>query len=1223
MSDEKIIPVRVALRSRPLVSKEIVEGCQSCLYFVPGEPQLVVGQDKAFTFDYVFSPENTQEEVYTKVVKKLIDNLFKGYNITVLAYGQTGSGKTYSMGTAYSISVQDDESKKGIIPRAVCDIFEGIYNRTESEFLIKVSFLEIHKEEIYDLFSKTREKDIVSIREDYGGIKIVGLTELPVSTPEQTLKLLEQGSLCRTTASTNMNAHSSRSHAIFTVIVEQHKKDDSGDSITAKFHLVDLAGSERAKKTKAHGERFKEGVNINRGLLALGNVISALCDDSAHIPYRDSKLTRLLQDSLGGNSHTVMIACVSPSDSNLDETINTLRYADRARKIKNKPVVNRDPQTAELTRLKQMVQELQVQLIQGNNSSAGQAANSEFQLLLHRNKQLEVENKRLARELQAALDQTTSLCEKAFAAEFARERLKQKLEELKEQTGVTFDTLNHTVDDQNNSQFREQLGLVKDLQKKIIDLQAEQSKKDQEYILYSPDKSKKQEDGEASQISPTTFGTTEDDGCNAEEKEYRLECTLRHAAMSRELQELDKALALKEDLASRMQESECHMDVLRLQYESNLRHLEEEVAQLQKEKEELSSALRAVQTTVTSNKVSEQRRKRLQECETQISQLKKKMVEHTRMLKMKEEADKKVKNLQQEITSMKQNRVRLLRQMKEEAEKYRHWKQEKDREVAKLRQQDRKRQFELVKMEKMFSKQQTVLRRKMEGAVAANRRLQEALLQQKAVSERRGKEKEQSMQGVGSRVRQWLNHELAVVVSSKEAEHHLQNLIDDRKTISEELSQVKIQLDKEEPPTKKRVSDDHQEPEASDSEKRGVLSRIKSLENELELHNIQISDLQQKILDADQEQKSKQRWDNIHSMVEAKCSLQWLFDFATAAKFDSCLLDSKYKECQGNYEDLTKLNEELNQQLEYINKKYEGELTKLAREHEDKTLYLLKQMQETSSATIDSNASQLEASLLQRIKFQENEISRLAYLHEELQNKIDECDSLKKQLTVAHCKGNKMSLMPDFSSESSRIIPEKTKVTRLKEERFQLEDVISDTSSSGSEGDSDDPDWRLTPFQKRIKKNSKGSQLPTETTNSTDSEEEKLKTKKGIKRSVSNAACKCQGNCATGRCGCCRGERHCTEQCKCSSEKCLNRSNENGKDTFLNTTFNISESNCSTEKFKVLSNQNGQVMVNEKDSSSVNPKSQSMKYERPDIDDDISKKENSSLATVGILKKKT
>lgn len=218
-----------------------------------------------------------------------------------------------------------------------------------------------------------------------GGIHIKGVTMRPVTTVEEALQCLRLGALSRTTASTQMNSQSSRSHAIFTLHIKQQRlaivESDMIDSkegnnvettnefetLTAKFHFVDLAGSERLKRTGATGERAKEGISINCGLLALGNVISALGDLSKktfHVPYRDSKLTRLLQDSLGGNSQTVMIACISPSDRDFMETLNTLKYANRARNIKNKITINQDKSSRTIGILKQQISQLQLELIE-------------------------------------------------------------------------------------------------------------------------------------------------------------------------------------------------------------------------------------------------------------------------------------------------------------------------------------------------------------------------------------------------------------------------------------------------------------------------------------------------------------------------------------------------------------------------------------------------------------------------------------------------------------------------------------------------------------------------------------------------------------------------------------------------------------------------------------------------------------------------------------------
>lgn len=247
----KGIPVRVALRCRPLVPKEISEGCQMCLSFVPGEPQVVVGTDKSFTYDFVFDPSTEQEEVFNTAVAPLIRGIFKGYNATVLAYGQTGSGKTYSMGGAYTAD-QENEPTVGVIPRVIQLLFKEMDKKSDFEFTLKVSYLEIYNEEILDLLCPSREKaGQINIREDpKEGIKIVGLTEKTVFVALDTVSCLEQGNNSRTVASTAMNSQSSRSHAIFTISIEQRKKNDKNSSFRSKLHLVDLAGSERQKKNE-------------------------------------------------------------------------------------------------------------------------------------------------------------------------------------------------------------------------------------------------------------------------------------------------------------------------------------------------------------------------------------------------------------------------------------------------------------------------------------------------------------------------------------------------------------------------------------------------------------------------------------------------------------------------------------------------------------------------------------------------------------------------------------------------------------------------------------------------------------------------------------------------------------------------------------------------------------------------------------------------------------
>ncbi|EEB89322.1 hypothetical protein MPER_12592, partial [Moniliophthora perniciosa FA553] len=394
-----------------------------------------------FTFDQVHDPSTTQHALFTSTARPLINRFLEGFNCTILAYGQTSSGKTFTMtGIDLDANPSDPNNSMGIIPRAVSTIFSQARQMKEERagawnYSLKGSFIEIYNEDLIDLLSMDDAaggRREVQIREDKDGHIIWGgLREVSVKNSGEVMNLIRKGTSIRRTNETDMNAQSSRSHAIFSLTLVQKKytgsgapprsssplppggrspsrlarpgsvysgsasaagtrvasptfgrpptpsfqaamgrggslrpssalghfgdrssngnDDDPGEwvTITSKFHFVDLAGSERLKRTAAAGERIKEGISINSGLLALGNVISALGDPSraksntaTHIPYRDSKLTRLLQDSLGGNAHTLMIACVSPAEWNAAETINTLKYANRARNIKNRAVVN-------------------------------------------------------------------------------------------------------------------------------------------------------------------------------------------------------------------------------------------------------------------------------------------------------------------------------------------------------------------------------------------------------------------------------------------------------------------------------------------------------------------------------------------------------------------------------------------------------------------------------------------------------------------------------------------------------------------------------------------------------------------------------------------------------------------------------------------------------------------------------------------------------------------
>ncbi|CAB3401666.1 unnamed protein product [Caenorhabditis bovis] len=327
--------VQVFCRIRPL-NKTEEKNADRFLPKFPSEDSISLG-GKVYVFDKVFKPNTTQEQVYKGAAYHIVQDVLSGYNGTVFAYGQTSSGKTHTME-----GVIGDSGLQGIIPRIVADIFNHIYNMdTELQFHIKVSYYEIYNERIRDLLDP--EKVNLSIHEDKNRVPYVkGATERFVGSPEEVLQAIEDGKSNRMVAVTNMNEHSSRSHSVFLITVKQEHQTTK-KQLTGKLYLVDLAGSEKVSKTGAQGAVLEEAKNINKSLTALGIVISALAEGTkSHVPYRDSKLTRILQESLGGNSRTTVIICASPSHFNEAETKSTLLFGQRAKTIKNVVQVNEE-----------------------------------------------------------------------------------------------------------------------------------------------------------------------------------------------------------------------------------------------------------------------------------------------------------------------------------------------------------------------------------------------------------------------------------------------------------------------------------------------------------------------------------------------------------------------------------------------------------------------------------------------------------------------------------------------------------------------------------------------------------------------------------------------------------------------------------------------------------------------------------------------------------------
>uniref|UniRef100_G1PHG1 Kinesin family member 4A n=2 Tax=Myotis lucifugus TaxID=59463 RepID=G1PHG1_MYOLU len=860
------------------------------------------------------------------------------------------------------------------------------------------------------------------------------------------------------------------------------------------------------------------GININRGLLCLGNVISALGDDKkgGFVPYRDSKLTRLLQDSLGGNSHTLMIACVSPADSNLEETLNTLRYADRARKIKNKPIVNIDPRTAELNHLKQQVQQLQVLLLQAHGGTLPGSINvkpsENLQSLMEKNQSLVEENEKLSRGLSEAVGQTSQLLERIIVTEQANEKMNAKLEELKQHAACKVD-LQKLVGNLEDQELKENVEKICNLQQLINQIS------DETVACMAADiDAGVDPEAQVETCLPTSRSS---DG-------FTTQHVLRQAQMSKELVELNKALARKEALARKMTQDGSQLQPIQFQYQDNIKNLELEVINLQKEKEELVLELQTTKKDINQAKLSERRRKRLQELEGQITDLKKKLNEQSKLLKLKESTEHTISKLNQEIRVMKNQRVQLMRQMKEDAEKFRQWKQQKDKEVIQLKERDRKRQYELLKLERNFQKQSNVLRRKTEEAAAANKRLKDALQKQREVADKRKETQSREMEGTATRVKSWLGNEIEVMVSTEEAKRHLNDLLEDRKILAQDLAQLKEQKESgENLPSKFRrrtfsVAELHgQVSESEDS----ITKQIESLETEIELRSAQIADLQQKLLDAESEDRPKHRWENIATILEAKCAMKYLIGELVSSKIQVSKLESNLKQNKASCADMQKMLFEERNHIAEKETELQAELFRMEQQHQEKVLYLLSQLQQSQMAEKqpEVSVSEKKQQLRSTLKCQEEELEKMQEVYAQNKQLLRENEIIKQKLTLLQVASKQKPHLPKdtlLSPDSSfEYIPPKPRPSHFKEKFLEQSMDIDDLKyysehsvnepEDGDIDDGDDEEWKPTKLFKIPKKNIQ--------------------------------VCSCKGWCGNKQCGCRRQKLNCGVDCSCDPTKCRNR----------------------------------------------------------------------------------
>ncbi|XP_045892213.1 kinesin-like protein KIF21A isoform X12 [Micropterus dolomieu] len=811
--------VRVALRIRPQLAREKIEGCHICTYVMPGEPQVILGKDKAFTYDYMFDMDSQQEDIYTTCTEKLIEGCFEGYNATVFAYGQTGSGKTYTMGTGFDVNIVDEEL--GIIPRAVHHLFKGIEERRQAaqeqgrpvpEFKINAQFLELYNEEVLDLFDSTRDmkqKSHIKIHEDAtGGIYTVGVTTRNVSSEAEMIQCLKLGALSRTTASTQMNVQSSRSHAIFTIHLCQvrvcasdnqetetdnrvsngNSEMDEYETLTAKFHFVDLAGSERLKRTGATGDRAKEGISINCGLLALGNVISALGDRgkrSSHVPYRDSKLTRLLQDSLGGNSQTVMIACISPSDRDFMETLNTLKYANRARNIKNKVMVNQDKASQQISALRTEIARLQMELMEYKTGKrmSGEDGVESFSDMFHENSMLLTENSNLRVRVKAM--QETIDAQRARLTQLLSDQANQTLaragEGGTEEIGNMIQSYIKEIEDLRaklleseavNEHLRKNLSRASNRQsfyggtgsfsstvlapeKETSDI-IELAKKDLEKLKKREKKKKKsankdevpdndQEKGTEKEMTERVNedaemevqeGSDHEEGEGEEEEEEdEEEMDVEESSEDSDSESDEKEnfqadlanitceIAIKQKLIDELENSQRRLHTLKQQYEQKLMMLQCKIRDTQLERDRVLHNMTSVEsgTEDKARKIKAEYEKKLSVMNKELQKLHSAQKEHARLLKNQSQYEKQLKKLQLDVAEMKKTKVRLMKQMKEQQERNRMNESRRNREIASLKKDQRKQEHQLKLLEAQKRQQELILRRKTEEVTALRR----------------------------------------------------------------------------------------------------------------------------------------------------------------------------------------------------------------------------------------------------------------------------------------------------------------------------------------------------------------------------------------------------------------------------------------------------------------------------------------------------------------------
>lgn len=1024
--------VGVAVRVRPLSNKELMEGSKVIIK-VDERLKLITIEDRPFTFDQVFGLDCTQEQIFKGCAENLVHTVFKGYNATILAYGQTGSGKTFTMGSAQVVNL--DPVDVGIIPRVISMIFDEAEARKPlGEFVIKINFIEIYNEEIHDLLNKAGlngEKHL-AIRERAGSIVIDGLSEELVTDASATLNCLEEGTMQRSVSSTLMNSQSSRSHAIFTINIDFQGKEVEGEPAekwTTKFHFVDLAGSERAKRTGASGATLKEGISINKGLLCLGNVISALTEDSkksAHIPYRDSKLTRILQDSLGGNANTFMIACASPAESNFEETLNTLKYASRARNIKNKPVVNTDPHSAMIAALKLEIAGLKAEVLNYQNvlESSGRedlasaleelkrnsvvrtAPNEE--LAQHKSQQMEKKVAMISTELDMARSAFSTL-------EIENLKLKRERDLMKIRLDSCIDKLNvHGLaipeeDEQSVKLVDEYLDTIEKLKKEkesqsimIKELEYEYSS-----LMKEVERDRKLLMSKNSEIEQLrmrkTQGNESISSCfdsNLEEYSRMFAETVMATMTSQDTSEIETELP-----SEVIEQLEIHEQQINLQKEE-ITQFEDKIKEKEEKMKNIEGAFREIQNKILDEMnnqyylkieqiksdlksiererdlaiekvkgsgeqkaTADKYKSKIQELENQLHENIRKDKQLQSLQKELESQKSKLTKMNEEIKKEKKQKVELQTKLKKEKEEFIKIKTIRAKELITLKKTSAKKDQTIKVLQAENRKKEIIAKRKTEELAAVQKRQRDIALKRKS-----------SGLLTTDILRQWvkdyakacieeqsLSRVLSVEENEKtELEQELQEMYESYSLIKTQLDNNELILTDHEPNVD--LDELYSKIQSGRAEVQEILDSIEIIEEKLAFKQNKIIDLSTQMVNSRVEE-IKSKASNMSSIENSQNLINVLFEEILSKSSKKKQLKEALNIKEAHVADLRDTIQQVSNEKEAIRKSFENEIRALHQELTEKKDYIFKILDE--GAKIEQETTELEELTEENKKYKE------------------------------------------------------------------------------------------------------------------------------------------------------------------------------------------------------------------------------------------------------------